>query len=287
MSIFTKLIFWLKVSRPGLWFATIWLYLLPTSQMEVWSSTSFWFGLFYICFPLNFLVYGWNDVVDYEVDLNNPRKDSFLFGAKGTKAQLGELWKPILITQLCCFPFLIFFGGWSILVLIAFQVLINALYNLPKNGLRSKPPLELLCQVGYLLIVPLSVLINQVANVPLLTYLYLFLFAMQSHLIGEVMDYHPDKASGRNTTAIAIGIQKTKLLIILIVALEVLIMVYFFREWIFGGFLGMALLWLILDLFFIYKTNKYTLGQMKLFGWMSNVVAFVTMAYVWWSGCLI
>lgn len=27
-----QLVFWLKASRPGLWFATGWLYLLPTSQ---------------------------------------------------------------------------------------------------------------------------------------------------------------------------------------------------------------------------------------------------------------
>ncbi len=283
----SKLSFWLKVSRPGLWFATIWLYLLPTSQMNLLDEPSFWIGLFYICFPLNFLVYGWNDVVDYEIDLKNPRKDSFLFGARGSKEQLNHLWKPILITQLIMLPFLIYYGSFLILILISCQILINALYNWPKHGLRTRPPWELLCQIGYLLVVPFSVIINETGAIPNLTYFYLFLFAVQSHMIGEVMDYHPDKASGRITTATKVGIKNTKLIIIGIVATEVALMIFFFNEWIFGGFLACALLWLILDLFFIYKTEEYSLNQMKLFGWMSNIVAFVTVAYVWQSGCLL
>lgn len=110
-----QLLFYLKVSRPGLWFATLWLYLLPTSQMSTIVSTwEFWYGLFYVCFPLNFLVYGWNDIVDYETDALNPRKDSFWFGARGTKKDLDVLWQAIAISQLLFFPVLIGIGGWVI-----------------------------------------------------------------------------------------------------------------------------------------------------------------------------
>ncbi|MEM8907345.1 MAG: hypothetical protein AAGD05_05815, partial [Bacteroidota bacterium] len=76
-------LFWLKVSRPGLWFATLWLYFLPTSQMSLLHSWPFWLGLVYVTFPLNLLVYGWNDIVDQPIDAFNPRKDSYWFGAKG------------------------------------------------------------------------------------------------------------------------------------------------------------------------------------------------------------
>ena len=152
-----RLLFWLKVSRPGLWFATIWLYLLPTGQMEeIWTSVPFWLGFFYVTFPLNFMVYGWNDMVDRATDELNPRKDSYWFGAKGTKEQLAQLWKPMLVVQLICFPFLFYFMGMPMVWLMLGFVMINGLYNLPENGLRSQPPLELLCQVGYLLIAPFS-----------------------------------------------------------------------------------------------------------------------------------
>ncbi len=287
-DVFNKLIFWLKVSRPGLWFATIWLYVLPTSQMsDIWSSIPFWIGFFFVCFPLNFLVYGWNDIVDREIDLVNPRKDSFLFGARGTETQLNQLKWAIAGVHLICLPVLLFYTNWKMLLLFSGIIIINGLYNLPKNGLRSRPPLELLCQVGYLLVVPFSILINDISGLPWITYFYLLLFAWQSHLIGEVMDIIPDRATGRKTTATVIGIIKTKWLIIGIVAIEVSLLFLIFKDFVFGGMLALGLIWLLLDLLFIYKKKSYTLFQMKLFGIMSNLVAIASMAYVWWSGCLL
>ncbi len=144
-----QLVFLLKSSRPGLWFCTLWLYLLPTSQMDsIWSSIPFWFGLFYVSFPLNLLVYGWNDYVDVSADKFNPRKDSFLFGARGTDKEVKSLPSAIILTQLLCLPLLIYFCGISFLILFIAFLMISWLYNLPNGGLRSKPPLELLCQIG-------------------------------------------------------------------------------------------------------------------------------------------
>ena len=136
-----QLLFWLKVSRPGLWFATVWLYMLPTGQMdEVWTSLPFWIGLFYVTFPLNFLVYGWNDMVDVETDKINPRKDSFWFGARGTEEQLVELWKPMLAVQLLIGPVLLYFVGWKMLWLLLTFVIINGLYNLPLSLIHISEP---------------------------------------------------------------------------------------------------------------------------------------------------
>lgn len=280
--------FYLKVSRPDLWFATIWLYLLPTSQMiEVTSRWEFWYGLFYVCFPLNLMVYGWNDAVDYETDALNPRKDSFWFGARGTKEQLKNIWKPILIVQLLFIPVLLWIGGWSMLLILLAFTLVNWLYNLPERGLRSMPPLELLCQVGYLLVVPLSIMMNETGALPWQTYVYLILFAIQSHIMGEVMDIEPDRKAGKVTTATILGHQKTKMFIISIVFVEVLFLFYFYHEFIFGGLLAAGLLWLLLDVFILFKSKSYTLGEMKLFAFASNVISIVSMAYVWYTGCLL
>ena len=282
------LLFYLKVSRPGLWFATIWLYLLPTGGMEdIWQNEVFWLGFFYVCFPLNFLVYGWNDIADQTIDQNNPRKGNFLFGAKGSKEQLEKLWLPIALTQLLLYPIFVYIAGIKMLVLLLGLVLINALYNWPKYGLRTNPPWELFCQFGYLLIAPFSMWLNETPTLPSVTIFYLALFAVQSHLMGEVMDIIPDKAAGRQTTATKIGIKKTKLLIIGIVVIEVYLLFFVFKDFVFGGMLALGLAWLILDLFVLFKTKQYTLTQMKLFGLGSNGIAFLSMAYVWYSGALL
>lgn len=282
-----RLSFWLKVSRPGLWFATLWLYLMPTSGLDVLDSVPFWMGLLYATFPLNFMIYGWNDIADYEIDQGNPRKDSFWFGAKGSKEQLAHLWKAIAFVQIITIPFFIWMIGWKMVGLYLALLFVNYIYNHPRFGLSSRPPLEVLCQIGYLLVVPFSMWLNEVSPLPWQTYAYLLLFAFQSHLIGEVMDIEPDRRSGRQTTATKIGMKNTKLLIILIVLSEASLLFFVFREYIFGGMLGLALLWLIIDLTIIFKTKIYTVQQMKLFGVLSNLVAIVSMAYVWYSGCLL
>jgi len=232
------------------------------------------------------LVYGWNDVVDYETDILNPRKGSFWFGAQATKPQLKQLWLPILLVQLVTIVPMIYYGGWLMALIFLSFFVINGLYNLPKHGLRSKPPFELFCQIGYLLIVPLSIILNDTGSLPWQTYAYLSLFSIQSHLMGEVMDIAPDREAGRQTTGTLLGVKKTKLLIIGIMAAEIAVLFITFKEYIFGSILGLGLLWLILDLFVVFRAKQYTVNQMKLFAFASNGIAMITIAYVWYSGCL-
>lgn len=233
------------------------------------------------------MLYGWNDIVDFETDQLNPRKDSFWFGARASKIQLKNLWKAIVAVQLICIPILIYFTSYKILLIILCFLGINYLYNKPHNGLRSKPPLELICQIGYLLIVPFSIIVNQTENLSFAAYIYLFLFCVQSHLIGEVMDVEPDKKANRKTTATQIGIFKTKIIIIFVVSLEVLLLLFYFDAFYFSIVLIVGLLWLFLDLFYINKTKTYSLKEMKFFALGSNIMVFVTIVYVWYSGCLV
>ena len=281
------MLFWLKASRPGLWFPTIWLYGLPLGGLYLLDSPAFWVGLLFVAFPLNLLTYGWNDLVDVEIDASNPRKDSYLFGARGTPEQLKRLpWAMAGITVLAYLPVVVL-GGVRMLPLLAAIIAVIALYNLPERGLRGRPPLELLCQAGYLLVVPLSAWLNDAPLPAWPTWIYLCLFCVQSQLIGEVMDIDPDRATGRKTTATVLGIRPTKLLIIVVVAAEVGLLVGMYGDVLFAGMLSLFLLWLILDLTVLFGSQRYTLNQMKLFGIGSNLVALASMIYVWWSGSLL
>ncbi|MEL6344454.1 MAG: UbiA family prenyltransferase [Myxococcota bacterium] len=287
VSILDTAAFWLKASRPGLWFPTLWLYLMPLSGMDVFHSPAFWAGVAFVTFPLNLLIYGWNDLVDVETDALNPRKDSFLFGARPTATQRQQLPWGIAIVLLISAPPIVAFGGVGRMILVLLGIIaVTALYNLPKWGLRGKPPLELFCQFGYLLVVPISVWLNDAVMPGTITFIYLSLFCIQSQLIGEVMDIVPDRKAGRKTTATALGMRNTKILIIAIVAVEVALLFGFFGDPLFAGVLGLFLIWLILDIAVIFRTQQYTLNQMRLLGVGSNLVAIATMGYVYGSGCL-
>jgi 4-hydroxybenzoate polyprenyltransferase len=279
---------WLKVSRPGLWFPTVWLYLMPLSGSTDLRSAGFWAGLFFVTFPLNFLIYGWNDLVDAETDANNPRKDSYLFGARPTATQRAQL--PLAIGAVVALSFLpvAWLGGpVRMLALLAGIIGVCALYNHPTAGLRGRPPLELLCQLAYLLVVPIAVWLNGAVMPPWPTLVYLSLFCVQSQLIGEVMDVLPDRAAGRATSATVLGIRGAKGLIIAIVAAEVVLLAGMFGDLLFAGVLAAFLAWLVADVTLLFRGRAYTLPEMRLFGFGSNGVALATMAYVWWSGCLL
>lgn len=74
-----------QVSRPGWWLVTVWLYIAPTGQRwDLLTSSTFWLGLLYVCFPINLMVYGINDYADFfhgdDLDGQNDRKGNFFFG---------------------------------------------------------------------------------------------------------------------------------------------------------------------------------------------------------------
>lgn len=280
-----RALFFLKVSRPGLWFQTLWLYLLPTAGSDVLQSQAFWLGIIYMSFPLNFLIYGWNDMVDRKVDATNPRKDSFFFGARGSKEQLASLPWPMALAQL---PFILvafLLAGWQALLLILAMIGVNALYNLPEHGLRAKPPWELLNVLGMLLLIPFSSLLNQVPNISTAAYVYLGLFCIQAHLIGEIMDIEPDIKGGRTTTAILLGAPKTKILVMIIILAEALLLTFAFKEYLLASFLFACVPWLIFDLLVLGK-KPYSRLQFSIMGAGLNLSGYASMIYVWLTGGL-
>lgn len=280
--------FQLKASRPGLWFPTVWLYLLPptgaphdTSRL---SSLAFWAGLFFVTFPLNHLVYGWNDLVDVETDRKNPRKDTWLFGARGTDTQLQRLPRAMVLVQAVCWPTLAWLGGWELLAVCGAIVAVLWAYNHPTRGLRGRPPGDLVSQAGYLLVVVLSAALNDAPLPSALVFAYLVLFCAQSQLIGEVMDIDPDRAAGRATTATVLGARGTKWLILGVVACEIGLLSGPLHDPVFAAGMTAFLGWLLLDQLVLFRDGVYELWQMKLFGVLGNLCAIASMGWVWWQG---
>jgi 4-hydroxybenzoate polyprenyltransferase len=279
--------FWLRTSRPGLWFSTVWLYLLPLGGMSVADSWRFWLGLALVTFPLNFLFYGLNDLVDRETDRANPRKGGGLWGARGSEEQLRSL-PPALCVVAAGFALAILSAtgpalGWALgglaLVLLA--------YDHPTRGLRGRPPWELVGPAGYLLVVPISTGLVGAPALPWPTWIYLALFGVQSQLVGELFDIEPDRRARRRTTATVLGVAATKRLLVAVVALEAGLLLGPFREPWLGALFAGALAWLVFDLRRPGSDRPWSPAAMRGFGLVVNVVALVTMVYVWRSRCLL
>jgi 4-hydroxybenzoate polyprenyltransferase len=277
----------LQISRPGLWFPTLWLYFVPLGQIWPWAEWRFWLGLGFVTFPLNFITYGWNDRVDADTDALNPRKGSFLFGARPNAAERAALPGWIGAVAVASAGAFLLAAGPELLGVFALMLAFNWLYNDVSGGLRQRPPWELLAQAGYLLVVPLSVLLNDAQWPKPAVWGYLALFAVQSHLIGEVMDIEPDRKSGRRTTATLLGAKRTKLLIAGCVAVELTIVAGSLADVPLSLMLAAGLVWLVVDLLWLFRNDGYSLQQMRVAGVGSNVLALVSAVYVWISGCLL
>jgi 4-hydroxybenzoate polyprenyltransferase len=85
------------------------------------------------------------------------------------------------------------------------MIVAAALYNWPRFSFKTRPPLEILNQAGYLFVFLLSSWMNHVPLLPWATMLFGALFAMHSLVFGQVMDLEPDRAAGRRTTATVVG----------------------------------------------------------------------------------
>ena len=279
-------IFLIKASRPGFYLTAMWFYLLPFGAQIPLDNPAFWLGLFYVGFPLGTLIYAGNDIGDRETDRLNPRKDTWLFGARPTPSQIAGLPLRIALVQL---PFAVVFTlliGPRALLWFALLVGITALYNAPRWGAKDRPGFDVLAQIGYLLVFVLANWLTQNPLSPWFIFAFGALFAMHSHLFGEVIDIAPDAAARRRTTAVVIGARATKCVMAALLVVESLIATQIGdKPWIAPAlFLG-ALVFLI-DAKWGWKNASYPTWLIMLFfvGWNLVLVGEIALSAVWARG---
>jgi 4-hydroxybenzoate polyprenyltransferase len=279
-------LFILKSSRPGFWLTTVWFYLFPLGGQELLHSGDFWFGLFYVSFPLGLTIYGWNDLADRATDRANPRKDSLLFGACGSDCELRKLPWVILAVQLgcsvCLYPKLGNKFLWWLLALC----LLNLVYNAPRWGFKRLPLLDVGNQLGYLLVFIFSSWQNDAPQLRLAAFAFGGLFAMHSHIFGQVMDIEPDRLAGRRTTSIVIGITGSKLLIAALMAAEFAIACLHFPDVLVLGVCGGGSLWFLTDALWR-RERLYSTGQMRAAFIAWNVIALLSAPWLWWRAVFV
>ena len=281
-----EIAFVVKAARPGFWLTAIWFYLVPVGGRNVLNQAEFWLGLFYVSFPLGVLIYGWNDVVDFEVDRFNPRKGTYLFGARGTAERLARLPWRIALVQV---PFAILFTlllGPKALAWFAVLIVVTAMYNCQPFAFKGRPGFDLLNQAGYLLVFVLASWLNHVSQVPWFTFLFGTMFAMHSHLFGQIMDLGPDRTAGRRTLAGVLRARPAKWLLIGFLAAEAVLIWKWARDPWLAAFLAASAVWFMLDVMLLWRDRPYSPGEMRFSFLAWNGVALASMPWVWHAASL-
>jgi 4-hydroxybenzoate polyprenyltransferase len=198
--------------------------LLITREFDL----NFWVGTLFFLIPYNLLMYGINDVFDYESDLANPRKG----GVEGALLA-PELHRPTIITAVSLSaPFLIYLflvGDFSSGLILAITIFAVIAYSL--KGLRFKeiPFLDSITSASHFtgpMLFGISLAgANIFENPALLIVLSLFFWSMASHAFGAVQDVKADRNARIGSVATSIGARWTVRFSFVLYALAALLVV--------------------------------------------------------------
>ena len=203
-----KKIFW--VSRPISWLNTAFPFAvgyLVANQLDV--NVFLVIATFYFLWPYNLLMYGINDVFDYESDIRNPRKGG-IEGMREEKALHPLIIKSVLILNVPFLAYLFLNGNFLanvILIILIFDVIA---YSIKGLRFKEKPFLDSISSSLHFvgpLIYGLSLTKDPIFPMSLI--LAFFLWGMASHAFGAIQDIIPDREAKLSSIATVLGAQKT------------------------------------------------------------------------------
>ena len=267
----------LFVSRPVSWINTaapfLVGYLITVQSLDITAII----GLLYFLFPYNLLMYGVNDIYDYESDIKNPRKNS-VEGALLPKNKHNQLWAYIALTNL---PFIIYFLAiGSPLVKAAIVIIIILCLSYSAKPLRFKevPFLDSINSSLHFVgpfIFGLA-FTNEVSNYWPVIIAFLC-WGIASQAFGSIQDIKSDRAAKIRSIGTFLGARRTNTYSLIMYSIScVIILLFYFPESLLASMLlGIYILNVLI--FRKYKSdarsNQYHRGWQN-FMWINLIVGF-------------
>ena len=205
-----KKLFW--VSRPVSWINTAYPFAVAYYLVTHSFDATFFLGTLFFLIPYNLLMYGINDVFDYESDLRNPRKG----GIEGALLEPRYHRLTVIAAVASSVPFILYLTaagtsastGW--LYLFVFTVIA---YSAKGLRFKEKPFLDSLTSSSHFvgpMIFGLSIAGANLSEPNLLMFIAAFsLWGIASHAFGAVQDVKADREGGISSIATAIGARAT------------------------------------------------------------------------------
>jgi 4-hydroxybenzoate polyprenyltransferase len=197
------------ISRPISWPNTAYpfaaAYLVSGGQLDL----TFWIGALYFLGPYNLLMYGINDVFDYESDIKNPRKG----GIEGMREQ--KVFHPTIVRAaiISNLPFVVYFlviGNWLSRLVFILAVFFVLAYSVAGLRFKEKAILDAATSslhfVGPMLF---GLSLTQFSPDVWPYVIAFFLWGMASQAFGAVQDIMPDRAGGIRSIATLFGARWT------------------------------------------------------------------------------
>ena len=203
-------LFW--SSRPVSWINTAYPFAMAYFFVGREFDLTLVLGTLFFLIPYNLLMYGVNDVFDYESDLKNPRKGGIEGALLDPKWHVPTLWASALLVA----PFLIYFAliedlGTNLwLALFVFTVIA---YSAKGLRFKEKPVLDSITSASHFvgpMIVGASAAGLDLSNSTFLSFVAAFsLWGVASHAFGAVQDVKADREGNIASIATVFGAATT------------------------------------------------------------------------------
>src|SRR3954451_22009387 len=201
----------LQSSRPLSWVNTAYpfaaAYLLTAGRIDV----AFVVGPLYFLVPYNLLMYGLNDVFDYESDLRNPRKGGVEGAVLDTRWHRATIWAAVLTNV----PFLGVLAGPgapAARAVLAVSVFAVVAYSAPRLRFKERPGVDSLTSSTHFVspaVYGIALAGGSFTGPVLLVLGAFFLWGVASHAFGAVQDITADRAAGIGSVGTVLGARRT------------------------------------------------------------------------------
>lgn len=198
-----------KTSRPISWVNTAYpffaAYVFIAKEIDLFAIVT---GLYFLV-PYNLLMYGVNDVFDYESDVNNPRKGS-VEGAILAKEIHLRMLRLIAVVNIPWIACVVWLADARTALMFGLVVVLAIIYSAPPLRTKERPLFDSATSslhfVGPFLVA--LVALNYVQE-SILYILAFFSWGLASHAFGAIQDIKPDRQAGIASIATWLGAQKT------------------------------------------------------------------------------
>ena len=199
-----------QVSRPRFWFYVFGPFIVgaligaPDPRAYL-SPLSLLWALFFL-FPANLLIYGANDIFDYETDRRNAKKQGYELLV--TPADHARLWRSI---ALFCLPFALLLPFaprtccWSLAGFLFFSIF----YSAPPVRAKARPIVDSAFNVLYIFPGAFGYFLTGGPNFSPMLFVAAWLWAMAMHAYSAVPDISADRAAEVPTVATFLDLRGT------------------------------------------------------------------------------
>jgi 4-hydroxybenzoate polyprenyltransferase len=203
-------LFW--SSRPVSWVNTAFPFFAAYLFVSERIDLTLILGTFFFLIPYNFLMYGINDVFDYESDLRNPRKGGIEGALLDPKYHAVTIWASVCFASVFV-VYLLLVGSLEANLWLGFTIAAVLAYSVPKLRFKERPFLDSFTSAVHFvgpMVYGLVLAGSSIADPKAIALIAAFMgWGMASHAFGAVQDVKADREAGIKSVATQIGARNT------------------------------------------------------------------------------